>query len=170
MLWLQNCWHTSRNLTAIRLQAASSSPTMVFMAGGDIAEMAARNARIGNHEHIERQKVYIYIKNMDKPVIAAVNDFALDGGCELYLAGDFRITSTAAKFWQLKLNVGIIPFLTMAPYPCPRIFLLLGRGLQCGEIYDSFPTFASGATIFTSLQFGAKVRTVGSTLGFFNVQ
>lgn len=96
-----------------------------FVSGGDIAEMAQRPAKIGSREYIERQKLTEFMEDMSKPLIAAINGFALGGGCELCLACDIRIASTAAKFGQLELNVGIIPIMGGTQ----RLPRLVGKGM-----------------------------------------
>lgn len=110
----------------------------VFMAGGGIAEMAQRDARIGSREYIERQKLTEFIEEMAKPVIAAVNGFAFGGGCELSLCCDMRIASTDAKFGQLEANVGIMPIMGGTQ----RLPRLVGKGMAkylifTGEIIDA---------------------------------
>jgi len=55
------------------------------------------------------QSVFSLIENFDKPVIAAVNGFALGGGCELALSCHIRLASENAKFGQPEVNLGIIP-------------------------------------------------------------
>jgi enoyl-CoA hydratase len=80
-----------------------------FVAGADIAEMkdktpleAAKFSELG-------ARVFRKIETMEKPVIAAVNGFALGGGCELAMACDIRIVSEKAKFGQPETGLGIIP-------------------------------------------------------------
>jgi enoyl-CoA hydratase len=80
-----------------------------FAAGADIAEMvdktqdqAAQFSKVG-------QRTFRSLELLAKPVIAAVNGFALGGGCELALACDFRIASIKAKFGQPEVNLGVIP-------------------------------------------------------------
>src|SRR5207247_5599051 len=55
------------------------------------------------------QRVFDRIENCPKPIIAAINGFALGGGCELALACHFRVCSTAARFGQPEVNLGLIP-------------------------------------------------------------
>ena len=80
-----------------------------FVAGADIAQMKDLNTVDGRYMTILGQKVFDKIENIDKPVIAAVNGFALGGGCELSMACDIRIASEKAKFGQPEVNLGIIP-------------------------------------------------------------
>lgn len=80
-----------------------------FVAGADIAEMKDLTVQEGRDMTILGQNVFNRIENLDKPVIAAVNGFALGGGCELAMACDIRIASDKAKFGQPEVNLGIIP-------------------------------------------------------------
>ena len=80
-----------------------------FVAGADIAQMSALTG-VEGHDMIKYgADVMNYIESIDKPVIAAVNGFALGGGCELAMACDFRIASEKAQFGQPEVNLGIIP-------------------------------------------------------------
>lgn len=80
-----------------------------FVAGADISEMAEMNAQQGRAFSEIGQHTFDRIENMEFPVIAAVNGFALGGGCELAMACDIRIASTFAKFGQPEVNLGLIP-------------------------------------------------------------
>ena len=80
-----------------------------FVAGADIAEMQKLAPLAGRSMTSLGQEVFTLIENIDKPVIAAVNGFALGGGCELAMACDIRIASDNAKFGQPEVNLGIIP-------------------------------------------------------------
>jgi enoyl-CoA hydratase len=80
-----------------------------FVAGADIGEMKALTIQQGRDMTILGQNVLTSIENLDKPVIAAVNGFALGGGCELAMACDIRVASDKAKFGQPEVNLGIIP-------------------------------------------------------------
>ena len=80
-----------------------------FVAGADISEMAAKSQEEGKEFSRWGQKTFRSLELLDKPVIAAVNGFALGGGCELALACDFRIASSKAKFGQPEVNLGVIP-------------------------------------------------------------
>ena len=80
-----------------------------FVAGADIAEMNGLNLQEGKAMMVKGHVVMNFIESVEKPVIAAVNGFALGGGCELAMACDIRIASEKAKFGQPEVNLGIIP-------------------------------------------------------------
>lgn len=80
-----------------------------FVAGADIAEMNKLNAVEARAFAKKGHGVMNMIENIEKPVIAAVNGFALGGGCELCMACDIRIASTKAKFGQPEVGLGLIP-------------------------------------------------------------
>jgi enoyl-CoA hydratase len=80
-----------------------------FVAGADIAEMAGKTPDEARAFSRLGQKTFRGLELLEKPVIAAVNGFALGGGCELALACDFRVASAKAKFGQPEVNLGLIP-------------------------------------------------------------
>ncbi|WP_342366631.1 enoyl-CoA hydratase-related protein [Clostridium aminobutyricum] len=80
-----------------------------FVAGADIAQMHAIDPIGGRTMIATGHKVMNYIEAIEKPVIAAINGFALGGGCELAMACDIRVASEKAKFGQPEVNLGIIP-------------------------------------------------------------
>ena len=81
-----------------------------FAAGADIAELAALSgAADGEAEGADRPGAHAAIEALRVPVIAAVNGFALGGGCELAMACDIRVASENAKFGQPEVNLGIMP-------------------------------------------------------------
>ena len=80
-----------------------------FVAGADIAAMNAMSPVEGRDMMVLGHKLMNFMEEMEKPIIAAVNGFALGGGCELSMACDFRIASEKAKFGQPETGLGIIP-------------------------------------------------------------
>lgn len=80
-----------------------------FVAGADISEMVDMNPEQGEAFSYKGQTTFSRLEELEIPVIAAVNGFALGGGCELAMACDFRIASTYAKFGQPEVNLGLIP-------------------------------------------------------------
>ncbi len=80
-----------------------------FVAGADIGEMKEFSAIDGKRFGVHGGNVFLKLENMAKPVIAAVNGFALGGGCELCMACDIRLASEKAKFGQPEVGLGITP-------------------------------------------------------------
>lgn len=80
-----------------------------FVAGADISEFGGLNKEQAMALAKRGQDVFFRIEKAPKPVVAAVNGFALGGGCELAMACHFRIASDNAKFGQPEVNLGLIP-------------------------------------------------------------
>lgn len=80
-----------------------------FAAGADIKYMQPLNAVDGRSLAQLGQEAFMAIEELEKPVIAAVNGFALGGGCEIALASDIRLASEKAKFGQPEVGLGITP-------------------------------------------------------------
>lgn len=80
-----------------------------FAAGADIAEMSNMSFDQACVFSTTGQKLFLRLGQMEMPVIAAINGFALGGGFELAMGCDFRIASSAAKFGQPEVNLGLIP-------------------------------------------------------------
>ncbi|TDR16789.1 enoyl-CoA hydratase/isomerase family protein [Marinicella litoralis] len=87
----------------------TGSGDKAFVAGADISELATTDAMTGMKFARFGQSVFNHIENCGKPVIAAVNGFALGGGCELAMACHLRIASDNAKFGQPEIKLGVIP-------------------------------------------------------------
>src|SRR5216110_1242846 len=80
-----------------------------FVAGADINELAVQTPTSGREHALAGQHVFDLIENMGKPVIAAINGFALRGGCELAMACTVRLAADTARLGQPEINLGIIP-------------------------------------------------------------
>ena len=102
-----------------------------FVAGADISEMALLNEPQGQEFGRLGAQVFRRIELLPIPVIAAVNGFALGGGCELAMACDIRIASSKAKFGQPEVGLGIIPGFS-GTYRLPK---LIGQGYAKEMIY-----------------------------------
>jgi enoyl-CoA hydratase len=87
----------------------TGSGEKAFAAGADIAELNRLDGTTGGGYSEHGQAVFTAIERLPKPVIAAVNGFALGGGCELAMACHIRLASEKAKFGQPEVNLGIIP-------------------------------------------------------------
>jgi enoyl-CoA hydratase len=95
-----------------------------FVAGADISELVGFNKEQAMALAKKGQDTYFRIENSVKPIIAAVNGFALGGGCELAMACHFRIASENAKFGQPEVNLGLIP----GYGGTQRLVQLIGKG------------------------------------------
>lgn len=87
----------------------TGSGEKAFVAGADIAELNNLDVITAKEFSEKGNRVFRAIETLDKPVIAAVNGFALGGGCELALACHIRLAGENAKFGQPEVNLGIIP-------------------------------------------------------------
>jgi enoyl-CoA hydratase len=87
----------------------TGSGQKAFVAGADISEFKNYNIEDGKKLSADGQKVFKSIEQCAKPVIAAVNGFALGGGCELAMSCHIRVASDNAKFGQPEVNLGLIP-------------------------------------------------------------
>ena len=96
-----------------------------FVAGADIAQMSTLSVAEGRAFGIYGQKVMHFMEKIEKPIIAAVNGFALGGGCELSMACDIRIASSKAKFGQPEVGLGITPGFGGTQ----RLSKLVGKGM-----------------------------------------
>ena len=98
------------NNAEIKSAVITGSGAKAFVAGADISEFAALDAK-GGKAMAEKGQMQVFnkIEHCPKPVIAAVNGFALGGGCELAMACHFRTASENAKFGQPEVNLGLIP-------------------------------------------------------------
>ena len=95
---------------SIRCVIVTGAGEKAFVAGADINEIARRHARRPRGLARSRgQHVFDLIEHLGKPVIAAVNGFALGGGCELAMACTLRLAADTARFGQPEINLGLIP-------------------------------------------------------------
>lgn len=112
-----------------------------FVAGADIPEIAEHNEESGRAMAGRGQAVFRKLETMGKPSIAAVNGFALGGGCELAMACTIRICAERAKFGQPEVNLGVIPGYA-GTQRLPRI---VGRGVAIELIVTGRPIRADEA-------------------------
>ena len=93
----------------IKSAIITGSGAKAFVAGADITEFAGFSKEEAMALAQRGQDVFFKIENSNKPIVAAVNGFALGGGCELAMACHFRLCSEQAKFGQPEVNLGLIP-------------------------------------------------------------
>ena len=113
-----------RNDDAVRAVILTGGGEKAFVAGADINELATMNPITGKETAERGQRVFTAIERFPKPVIAAVNGFALGGGCELALACHIRIASDKAQLGLPEVTLGIIP----GYGGTQRMARLLGKG------------------------------------------
>lgn len=116
-----------------------------FVAGADISELAKETAVSARMLAMEGQRIFGLFETSPKPVIAAVNGFALGGGCELALACHIRIATEQAKFGQPEVKLGICP----GYGGTQRLARLVGKGralqlLLTGETIDAAEAYRLG--------------------------
>jgi len=116
----------------IKVVIITGAGEKAFVAGADIAFMQGLTPDEGKIFGRLGHTVARTIENLPQPVIAAINGFALGGGCELALSCDMRLASDNAKFGQPEVNLGIIPGFGGTQ----RLPRLIGKGLACELIYS----------------------------------
>jgi enoyl-CoA hydratase len=94
---------------AVRAVVLTGAGEKSFVAGADINELAVMTPAGGREHAIRGQHVFDLVEQMGKPVIAAINGFALGGGCELAMACTIRLAADTAKLGQPEINLGLIP-------------------------------------------------------------
>jgi len=127
------------NSPEIKSAIITGSGPKAFVAGADISEFIALDGKAGKALAQKGQdSVFSKIENSPKPIIAAVNGFALGGGCELAMACHFRLCSENAKFGQPEVNLGLIP----GYGGTQRLTQLIGKGkamelMMTGNMIDA---------------------------------
>jgi enoyl-CoA hydratase/carnithine racemase len=109
---------------AVRAVILTGAGEKSFIAGADINELATQTPVSGREHAMSGQHILDLIEQMGKPVIAAINGFALGGGCELAMACTIRIAADTAKLGQPEINLGLIPGYAGTQ----RLTRIIGRG------------------------------------------
>jgi enoyl-CoA hydratase len=138
-----------------------------FVAGADIAELIDQTPAAAQARALAGQAVFRRFETSPKPTVAAVNGFALGGGCELAMACHVRIASDAAKFGQPEVKLGITP----GYGGTQRLPRLVGRGralqlLLTGEIIDAQEALRIGLVnaVVPAAELLASVRRLIQTI------
>ena len=109
---------------SLKVAIITGAGEKAFVAGADISEFGGLNAEEGKVLAARGQVIFNSIERGPKPVIAAVNGFALGGGCELTMACHMRVASETARFGQPEVNLGLIP----GYGGTQRLVQLIGKG------------------------------------------
>ncbi len=122
---LGRAFRQARNDEAVRGVVITGAGEKAFAAGADIAEFAEMDSLGGHRLSVRGQALLTSIESMPKPVIAAVNGFALGGGCELALACHLRVANQREQFGLPEVGLGLIP----GYGGTQRLPRLVGRGI-----------------------------------------
>jgi len=145
MAELKTVFEDSRDDSAVRGVILTGAGDKAFAAGADISELLNDTALEAEEKSRHGQAVTSLIENLGKPVIAAVNGFALGGGCELAMACTLRVAAETAKFGQPEVKIGTMPGFG-GTQRLPRL-IGKGRALQLilsGEIIDAHEAYRLG--------------------------
>jgi enoyl-CoA hydratase len=142
---LRAAFEDARNDLAIHGVILTGAGEKAFAAGADIAEIANNTAVEAEGATRRGQALTDLIENLGKPVIAAVNGFALGGGCELAMACTIRIAAESAKFGQPEVKLGVMP----GYGGTQRMPRLVGKGralkiILSGDIIDAAEAYRIG--------------------------
>ena len=125
----------------IRAIILTGAGEKAFVAGADINELAVQTPAGGREHALKGQHVLDLIENLGKPVIAAINGFALGGGCELAMACTLRVAADTARLGQPEINLGLIPGYAGTQ----RLSRLVGKGRALEMILTGAPISAAEA-------------------------
>ena len=98
-----------RSDDGVRVVILTGAGDKAFAAGADIAELAAQTATSGREFARRGQRVFDLVEGLGKPVIAAINGYALGGGCELAMACTLRLAADTARLGQPEITLGLMP-------------------------------------------------------------
>jgi len=126
---------------AVRVVILTGAGEKSFVAGADINELAVQSPTGGREHALKGQHVFDLIENMGKPVIAAINGYALGGGCELAMACTLRLAADSARMGQPEVSLGLIPGYAGTQ----RLPRLVGRGKAVEMMLTGAPITADEA-------------------------
>jgi enoyl-CoA hydratase len=152
---------------AVRVLILTGAGEKSFVAGADINELAVLTPAQGKEHARHGQHVFDLIETLGKPVIAALNGFALGGGCELAMACTLRIAAETARLGQPEINLGIIPGYAGSQ----RLPRLVGKGraleiLLTGEMVSAARAYEIGLVnaVVPAAELMTKARAMAETL------
>src|SRR5882724_9763827 len=126
---------------SVRVAILTGAGDKSFVAGADINELAVQTPTSGREHALTGQHVFDLIEGLGKPVIAAINGYALGGGCELAMACTLRIAADTAKIGQPEIALGLIPGYAGTQ----RLPRLVGKGRAMDMILTGTPIAADEA-------------------------
>jgi enoyl-CoA hydratase len=126
---------------SVRVVIVTGAGDKAFVAGADINELAVQTPTGGREHALAGQHVFDLVENMGKPVIAAINGYALGGGCELAMACTLRLAAETAKLGQPEISLGLIPGYAGTQ----RLRRLVGTGKAMEMILTGAPVAADEA-------------------------
>jgi enoyl-CoA hydratase len=138
---LYECFQDIERDDEVRVVILSGAGEKAFVGGADISELAVLTPVAGKEMSVCGQKIVNFIENLGKPVIAAINGYALGGGCELALACTLRIASENARLGQPEVKLGLIP----GYGGTQRLPRLVGKGRALEMLLSGDPISASEA-------------------------
>ena len=138
---LYECFQDIERDDEVRVVILSGAGEKAFVGGADISELAVLTPVAGKEMSVCGQKILNFIENLGKPVIAAINGYALGGGCELALACTLRIASENARLGQPEVKLGLIP----GYGGTQRLPRLVGKGRALEMLLSGDPISASEA-------------------------
>jgi enoyl-CoA hydratase len=156
-----------RDDAAVRVVILTGAGTKAFVAGADIKEMSSLSPVEGYEYARTGQRLLDLIENLGKPVIAAVNGFALGGGNELAMACTVRVAADTARFGQPEIKLGLIPGYAGTQ----RLSRLVGQGralhlLLTGEAIDAQEAWRIGLVnrVVPAADVLSEARTLATSL------
>ena len=141
MAELRACFENIQEDKEVRAVILSGAGERSFVAGADVSELAVQDPVKGQQTSARGQRTLDLIEDLGKPVIAAVNGYALGGGCELAMACTLRVASENARFGQPEVKLGIIPGYAGTQ----RLPRLVGKGRAMELILTGEPISAQEA-------------------------
>jgi enoyl-CoA hydratase len=152
---------------AVRAVIVTGAGEKSFVAGADINELATQTPTTGREHAMIGQHIFDLIEQMGKPVIAAINGFALGGGCELAMACTIRLAADTARLGQPEINLGIVP----GYGGTQRLARIVGRGraleiLLTGDMLTAQEAYRLGLVnrVVPAAELMAEAKKLAATL------